>query len=82
MISSGSFYHAVGEGCNILTNNSAFGREKSERHSFVHIIDIKHLSKNLLQDIFVSRGEVLEEVVSFYGEDKVINAWKVVLASC
>lgn len=82
MISSGSFYHAVGEGCNILTNNSAFGREKSGRHSFVHILDIKRLSKDLLDDIFVSRSEVLKEVVSCYGENKVVNAWKVVLASC
>jgi glycosyltransferase involved in cell wall biosynthesis len=81
MISSGSFYHAIGEGCNILTNDSIFGREKSKRHSFVHVMDIKSLSNDILEGIFVSRDKVLEEVVSCYGEEKVVSAWELILAS-
>lgn len=81
MISSGSFYHAIGEGCNVLTNDSAFGKDKRERHSFVHVMDIKSLSRDILDDIFVPRDKVIEEVISCYGEDKVIDAWKVVLTS-
>ncbi|AUI82186.1 glycosyltransferase family protein [Alteromonas macleodii] len=80
MISSGSFYHAIGEGCNILTNESEFGREKSKHHSFVHLIDIKGISERTLKEIYVPKYKVLKEVLSHYGEDKVVDAWKVILA--
>lgn len=79
MISSGSFYHAIGEGCNILVNASQFGSLKSEQHSFVHIIDIAELSEETLQRIFVPKKEVRKEVLACYGENKVVEAWKTVL---
>lgn len=80
MISSGSFYHAIGEGCNILTNESEFGRDKSKHHPFVHLVDVKSLSKQALEEMYVPKKKVLKEVLSHYGEDKVVDAWKVILA--
>ncbi|MHC6645336.1 hypothetical protein ACYTPF_02015 [Alteromonas sp. HB246098] len=79
MISSGSFYHAIGEGCNVLVNSSQFGRVKSEQHSFVHLVDIGKISKDLLQTIFVSKREVRKEVLACYGENRVVEAWNTVI---
>lgn len=79
MISSGSFYHAIGEGCNVLVTSSKFGRVKSEQHSFVHLIDVNKISKDLLQDYFVCQKEVRKEVLACYGESQVVEAWKTVL---
>jgi len=81
MISSGSFYHAIGEGCNILINESEFGRVKSEQHAFVHLTDVKSLSTEKLESIFMPKRKVLKEVIACYGEDKVIDAWKIILAN-
>jgi len=81
MISSGSFYHAIGEGCNVLINESEFGRVKNGQHSFVHLVDTSNLSEKKLQSMFVPKREVLEEVIACYGEDKVVNAWKVILST-
>lgn len=79
MISSGSFYHAIGEGCNVLVNASQFGKVKSEQHSFVHLVDIGKISKNMLRTRFVSKKEVRKEVLACYGENRVVEAWNMVL---
>lgn len=79
MISSGSFYHAIGEGCNVLVNASLFGKVKSEQHSFVHLVDIGKISKDMLRTLFVSKKEVRKEVLACYGENRVVEAWNTVL---
>ena len=79
MISSGSFYHAIGEGCNVLVNASLFGKVKSEQHSFVHLVDIGKISKDMLRILFVSKKEVRKEVLACYGENRVVEAWDMVL---
>ena len=79
MISSGSFYHAIGEGCNVLVNASQFGKVKSEQHSFVHLVDIGKISKDMLQNSFVPKREVRKEVLTCYGENRVVEAWNTVL---
>ena len=60
-------------------NASQFGRVKSEQHSFVHLVDIGKISKDLLQTIFVSKREVRKEVLACYGENRVIEAWNTVI---
>ncbi len=79
MISSGSFYHAIGEGCNILVNASQFGKVKSEQHSFVHLVDIGKISKDMLRTRFVPKREIRKEVLACYGEKRVVEAWNMVL---
>ena len=79
MISSGSFYHSIGEGCNVLVNNSTFGSFKSEKHSFVHNIPISEVNQNTLDKIFVRKSIVMKEAIDSYGINNVANAWKSVL---
>ncbi|MCQ8847223.1 hypothetical protein NQT74_01340 [Alteromonas stellipolaris] len=79
MISSGSFYHAIGEGCNIITNESRFGRTKSNLHSFVSIYDSTSISLSYLNQICLKRESVMQEAMDNYGELRVINAWQKIL---
>ncbi|WP_218418594.1 hypothetical protein [Alteromonas lipotrueae] len=79
MISSGSFYHAIGEGCNILTNESRFGCFKSDVHSFVSIYDPDQISSSYLNQICFKRDEIMHEALNHYGEYKIIEAWGKVL---
>ena len=79
MINSGSFYHSIGEGCNVLVNNSTFGSFKSEKHSFVHNIPISEVNQNTLDKIFVRKSIVMKEAIDSYGINNVANAWKSVL---
>lgn len=78
MISFGFFYYVIGEGCNILINESEFGREKSKYYLFVYFIDIKGIFERILKEIYVFKYKVLKEVFFYYGEDKVVDVWKVI----
>lgn len=80
MISSGSFYHAIGEGCNIITNNSQFGRYKSGMHDFVTIYDPEKMSIDYLNEIYQNQRLVLQDALAFYGEQQVKAAWLNILA--
>jgi beta-1,4-mannosyltransferase len=79
MISSGSFYHAIGEGCNIITTESQFGSFKSKNHNFVSIYDPTLISSNHLTEICSRRHEVMTGALESYGEQKVIEAWRKIL---
>ena len=80
MISSGSFYHAIGEGCNVLTNTSRFGLAKSKMHEFVTIYDPAVLSEAYLNLIHQDRTKVMHDALASYGNKPVLNAWRKVLA--
>jgi len=80
MISSGSFYHAIGEGCNVLTNTSRFGLAKSQKHEFVTIYDPAGLSEAYLTSIHQDRTKVMHDALASYGNKPVLNAWRTVLA--
>lgn len=79
MISSGSFYHAIGEGCNVITNSSRFGQSKADQHKFVTIYDPSIISLEYLTNIYQDRVHVMGEALSCYGEKRVIAAWHDVL---
>lgn len=79
MISSGSFYHAIGEGCNVITNTSEFGNFKRQQHKFVSLYDPSILTAAYLNDIYVDRASVMQEALSYYGESNVVDAWRTLL---
>lgn len=79
MISSGTFYHAIGEGCNVITNSSQFGRFKQQQHEFVNIYDLEEMTMELLIKKHIHRLDVMAESLRCYGENKVIDAWQNIL---
>ncbi|MBN24193.1 MAG: hypothetical protein CL578_03970 [Alteromonadaceae bacterium] len=79
MISSGSFYHAIGEGCNILTNSSQFGQFKQLQHEFVTLYDGNTITLDSLTKNYKPRTKVMAEALDFYGENKVVDAWQNIL---
>ena len=79
MISSGSFYHAIGEGCNVITNSSQFGHYKQQQHEFVNTYNFKDLTTELLISKYIHKVDVMAEALKFYGEDKVVDAWQKIL---
>lgn len=81
MVSSGSFYHAIGEGCNVITNSSRFGQAKADQHKFVTLYDPSVISLDYLSDIYQDRVQVMQEALSCYGEKRVIESWNTVLTS-
>lgn len=78
MVASGSFYHAISYGCNIICNASDFGKQKSIQHNFVKTID-KDLSYEFLTNSTTPKQLVLNEVNAKYGEKIRNEKWKRVL---
>ena len=76
MISSGTFYHAISYGCNILVTESKFGLQKSSEHGFVHIYRPEKLSKRRLDSIFVTKQDVYAEALKHFGQESVVASWK------
>ncbi|WP_166424097.1 hypothetical protein [Paraglaciecola sp. 20A4] len=81
VISSGAFYHAIGEGCNIIANDTHFGRAKASQHKFVSILDPSIISHEYLTAIYQDRAQVMREALACYGEKQVSEAWTNVLSS-
>jgi len=75
MIASGSFYHAISYGCNIICNQSEFGKLKSSQLKFVQAIEPSELSNSFLKKTFIPKQTVLEEVLKIYGEDIRKSQW-------
>lgn len=79
MISSGSFYHAISFGCNIVGSPSRFIDAKNERHNFVH------KSSNLSADIpkfeanYVCKTQVRKEALQNYSRVKLSEQWRELL---
>ncbi|GAC32253.1 glycosyltransferase family protein [Paraglaciecola polaris] len=81
VISSGAFYHAIGQGCNIIASDTKFGRAKASQHQFVTIFDPAVTSRKYLNAIYVDRTQVMREALACYGEKQVSAAWANVLTS-
>ena len=75
MISSGSFYHAISFGCNILAGNSEFFIHKSNQHDFVNVCDFNTLDLDNLSEKYKSRRHVINEALSFYSREKLKSHW-------
>tara|TARA_R110001583_G_scaffold116577_1_gene267351 strand:+ start:136 stop:1116 length:981 start_codon:yes stop_codon:yes gene_type:complete len=81
VISSGAFYHAIGQGCNIIANDTKFGRAKASQHQFVTIFDPAVTTREYLNAIYVDRAQVMREALACYGEKQVSAAWANLLTS-
>ncbi|WP_338456133.1 hypothetical protein [uncultured Alteromonas sp.] len=75
MISSGTFYHAISYGCNILTKRSQFSLAKSELHSFVNVVDFSKLTPLYLQDIYIDRSRVVVGALANYSRTNLQSCW-------
>lgn len=80
MISSGSYYHSISMGCNVLCFDSEFARHKAKQFAFTHIFEQEKLSLSFLKKVRVNRAEVLRQSLHIYGETQITNSWKAVLA--
>jgi len=76
MIASGSFYHAISYGANIVCLPSKFGTLKSLQHPFVSEVGISELDSELRKLGYIKPNAVLKEALEFYGESVVRAAWK------
>ncbi len=79
MISSGTFYYALGLGANIICFDSAFAREKARAFPFVRIVDREHLASELKSISYVDSGDVLTSAYHHYNEKAVADSWRPVL---
>lgn len=81
MISSGTFYHAISHGCNVLITESKFGVQKSLEHDFVHLYNPEKLSNSFLDSIFVTKPNVYAAALKHYGQESVVDSWRVIFES-
>lgn len=79
MISSGTFYHALSYGCNILVTESKFGLQKSLDHEFVHLYKPGEFSYSFLNSVFIAKNDVYKKALENYGEKSVTGAWSEIL---
>jgi beta-1,4-mannosyltransferase len=80
MISSGSYYHGLSLGCNIICFSSVFAKHKAEQFPFTHIFDPKTFSIGWLQSKKIPREEVLRIGLKHHGERQLVNSWKTILS--
>ena len=79
MISSGTFYHALSFGCNIIANHSQFAVDKAQCHDFVSISNFSELNHNLLSQIFRPKKIVLNDALEHYSRTKLKLRWAALL---
>lgn len=80
MISSGSFYHAISFGCNIISLKSDFSIQKNKEHSFVHLIDGAKCALDLIEDRYVEKEKVMIEALNTYSRRKLSEKWYQILS--
>ncbi len=80
MISSGSFYHAISFGCNIISLKSDFSIQKSKEHKFVHLIDGAEFALDLIEGNYVEKEKVIVEALNTYSRKKLSNKWYQILS--
>ena len=80
MISSGSFYHAISFGCNIISLKSDFSIQKSKEHKFVHLINGAECSLDLIEDRYVNKEKVIIEALNTYSRRKLSEKWYQILS--
>ena len=76
MISSGSFYHAISYGCNIISVESDFSAHKATLHSFVTINHVGNLTLKSLTDNYVPKERVIQDSLRVYSRETLTNSWK------
>ncbi|NMH60511.1 hypothetical protein [Alteromonas ponticola] len=79
MISSGTFYYALGLGANIICFDSAFAREKARAFEFVKIVDRERLATQLDAIEYVTSCDVLTSAYQHYNEKAIADSWRPVL---
>lgn len=81
MISSGTFYHAITYGCNLLCLPSKFTRAKELEHDFVHVFSAIEFTPYNIENLhLVDRKEVMQVALEHYSRVKIKNAWQVFLS--
>jgi beta-1,4-mannosyltransferase len=79
MIVSGTAYHAMGLGANLLALDSEFSRHLAERHAFVTLFREGDLEGALADLEAMDPCAVREQAESYYGDAACLNAWQEVL---
>lgn len=79
MVSSGTFYHAISYGCNLICFDSRFAQHKASQHPFVHILNEDQLATDLQNLVAVPKQEVLHQALSQYGQQKILERWAQIL---
>lgn len=79
MISSGSFYHAISFGCNIIAAPSKFTVAKSEQHQFVHIFRDLNTDLPNIEASYVCKNKVRREAKKEYSRYKLSEKWRQLL---
>ncbi|MBZ2163144.1 hypothetical protein [Alteromonas stellipolaris] len=75
MISSGTFYHAISYGCNVLASESKFAIAKKDKHTFVNLVDFSKISQAYLSSIFVPKKQVLSYALADYSRKALSEKW-------
>lgn len=80
MISSGTFYHAITFGCNLLCLPSKFTLAKAAEHDFVHVLTPSEFTPDNIERLpLIPRKQVMQEALLHYSREKIRNAWRALL---
>ncbi|GAC23195.1 hypothetical protein GMES_0895 [Paraglaciecola mesophila KMM 241] len=81
MISSGTFYHAITFGCNLLCLPSKFTLTKAAEHDFVHVLTPSEFTPDNIERLpLISRKQVMQEALRHYSREKIRNVWRTILS--
>ena len=81
MISSGTFYHAITFGCNLLCLPSKFTLAKAAEHDFVHVLTPSEFTPDNIERLpLIPRKQVMQEALLHYSREKIRNAWRTLLS--
>lgn len=81
MISSGTFYHAITFGCNLLCLPSKFTLAKAAEHDFVHVLTPSKFTPDNIERLpLIPRKQVMQEALLHYSREKIRNAWRTLLS--
>ena len=80
MISSGSFYHAISFGCNIISLKSNFSIQKNKEHDFVHLIDGSQGELHQIEGKYVEKEKVIVDAINSYSRKKLSKKWHQILS--
>ena len=81
MISSGTFYHAVSFGCNIISLRSSFSIQKKKEHEFVHLLTDKENDFDEIENDFVDKESVKKQALKCYSRSYLSKRWQEILSN-
>lgn len=82
MIVSGSFYHAVSYGCEVIMSNNAFYDYLNKFFPYVHVVNDASIDEKL--DLLLmenKKNRVIKCAIACFGNDKVKDAWRRIICS-